>query len=131
MKATFTYKNFDFWFRDSDVVFLNDFIPAGSFNPYNVRPWLLHDHGTPIAVVFASDSQEALDIAADAGKLDSLLISPSAIDNYDEKEEGITRLGNACKPFDIERLDLFPLPPVRFSFAAMFMAEMKEEGGFV
>ncbi len=64
-------------FLDSDVVNRDDFIPAGEYNPHNVRPFLLHDHGFTLAIVFASNLQEALDIAIDENKLDSFLIDLS------------------------------------------------------
>ena len=57
-------------FTDDDVVNPDDYIPRGESNPHKVRPWLLHDHGFCLCVVFAESLQDAFDEAVDAGKLD-------------------------------------------------------------
>jgi hypothetical protein len=112
-------------FSDEDVVNAGGYIPAGEYNPHNIRPWLLHDHGFVLAVVFASNLQDALDEAADADKLDRYLIASKDLDDYldDEGNEGgITYLGNAGEPFDIEWLGAVELPNPPFSFVALFAA---------
>ena len=78
--ATAKYKEVQF--SDADIVNLDDFIPAGEFNPHNIHPILIHDAGFPVAVVFASHLQDALDIAVDAGKLDSYQIEGKDFDEY-------------------------------------------------
>ncbi len=132
MKATFTHLNFDFSFTDADVVNPMAFIPKGEFNPHNVRPWLIYiplrTHGWTLAVVFASCLQEALDEATDNDKLDGLLVAPEDMGDYGNEEVGITRLGNAGEPFDLESVDGIELPNLPFSFAAMFMAAREESG---
>jgi hypothetical protein len=112
-------------FSDADVVNASDFIPAGDYNPHKVRPFLLHDHGFVLAVVFADCLQDALDEAADADKLDRYMITAEEFDDYvDEKgnEEGVTYLGNAGEPFDIESLGAIELPNPPMSFVALFNA---------
>lgn len=138
-------------FTDDDVVNPSDFIPAGEFNPHNVRPFLLHDHGFVLAVVFADCLQDALEEAADAGKLDHLQIhpeDPADREDYLEKDvvtpgfdancpefvdkdggkwwwrEGCepTFLGNAGQPFDLETVDAVEIPNPPFSFVALFNA---------
>lgn len=138
-------------FTDADVVDVGDFIPRGEYNPHNVRPWLLHDHGFALCVVFANCLQDALDEAVDAGKLDRFQIhpeDPSERDDYmtsdvaqmaagfdaDRPEfrddAGVaywwkvepTFLGNAGEPFDIESLDAIELPIPPHSFCALFNA---------
>ena len=106
---------------DEDVVNVRDFIPAGEYNPHNVRPWLLHDHGFTIAVVFADCLQDALDIAVDEDKMDRFLIQESDMGDYTDAE-GISYLGNASEPFDIEGLGIVELdnPKADLSFAALF-----------
>ena len=106
---------------DEDVVNVRDFIPAGEYNPHNVRPWLLHDHGFTIAVVFADCLQDAIDIAIDEDKMDRFLIQESDMGDYTD-EEGISYLGNASEPFDIESLGFVELsnPKADLSFAALF-----------
>lgn len=109
-------------FTDADVVNWNNFIPAGEYNPHNVRPWLLHDHGFPVAVVFASSLQDAIDEAVDENKMDRYLVAEKDLADYGPEEEGITRLGNAGEPFDIESLEAVELPNPPFSFVALFNA---------
>lgn len=109
-------------FTDADVVNLDDWIPAGESNPHGVRPFLLHDHGIVLAVVFADCLQDALDEAVDNNKLDRYLISDEDLRDYGEEEEGVTRLGNASEPFDIESLQSLELPNPPRSFVAQFNA---------
>jgi hypothetical protein len=125
MTAKFTVNNYDMQFDDTDVVEPSAFIPAGEFNPHNVRPWLLHDHGFTVAVVFASCLQDAIDEAVDSGKMDRYMVKEEDMADYPE-EEGISFLGNASEPFDIGTLDALELPNPAYSFAAMFMEAQKE-----
>jgi hypothetical protein len=125
MQATFRHLNFDFTFSDTDVCNPMDFIPKGEFNPHNVRPWFIHTEGFPLAIVFASCEQDALDIAADEGKLDRFQVTEEDLADYGDEEEGLARLGNASEPFDIENVGMLELPHVPFSFAAMFTAAQK------
>ena len=108
-------------FSDADVVNPDGFIPAGGYNPHRVRPFLLHDHGFALAVVFADSLQDALDEAVDAGKLDRYLVAPDDLGDYPDGE-GLAYLGNAGEPFDIEGLDAVELPNPPFSFVALFSA---------
>jgi hypothetical protein len=114
-------------FSDSDVVNNGDFIAAGDFNPHRVRPWLIHDAGFVVAVVFASCEQDALDEAADAGKFDGLQVSEKDLNDYGPDEDGIARLGNAGELFDIQTLDMLELPNPPFSFVALFNALKGEQ----
>ena len=109
-------------FTDADVVNPDDFIPAGAYNPHGVRPWLLHDHGFTVAIIFASCLQDALDIAVDEGKLDAFQVSEDELADYGANEDGVSRLGNAGEPFDIEALDAVELPNPPYSFVALFNA---------
>ena len=109
-------------FTDADVVNPDDFIPAGEYNPHHVRPFLIHDHGFVFAVVFADCLQDALDAAVDGNKLDGFQVSEKDLADYGPDEDGITRLGNASEPFDIQTLDTVELPNPPFSFTALFNA---------
>lgn len=149
MATTTTYQQVSF--SDDDVVNKDNYIPAGEYNPHNVRPWLLHDHGFVLCVVFADCLQDALDEAADNDKLNRYLIDttsssdrddylvkdvvtpgfdakcPEYIDDAGGKwwwQEGRepALLGNAGEPFDIESLGVLELPNPPFSFAALFAA---------
>jgi len=95
-------------FSDEDVVNFDAFIPEGEFNPHNVHPWVLHDHGFVVAVVFAGNLQDALDKAVDANKMDRFLIKEKDFGDYPD-DQGVTTLGNAGEPFDIENLDYIEL----------------------
>lgn len=112
-------------FSENDVVNIDDWIPAGECNPHNVRPFLLHDHGFVLAIVFADCLRDALDIAADKEKLDSFKIENDNMSDY-EDDENIDYLGNDGKPFDIENVDVIELEnPPRLGFAASFQANSK------
>ncbi len=108
-------------FSDDDVVNPDDFIPRGEYNPYNVRPFLLHDHGFPVAIVFGEDLGDALDIAVDAGKMGRYAIIPANVENYHD-DEGISFLGNASEPFDIESLGVEELPIPARSWVSQYNA---------
>lgn len=114
-------------FTDADVVNADDWIAPGDYNPHNVRPWLLHDHGFTVAVVFADCLQDALDIAADAGKLDSFQIAPADAADYglDTDSPTCAFLGNAGEPFDIEALDALELRNPPRSFVAQYRAAFR------
>ena len=107
-------------FSDEDVANPDDYIAEGHYNPHRVRPWLLSDHGFVLAVAFADCLQDALDIAVDAGKLDSFQVNETEMADYGPDEDGIARLGNAGEAFDIEALDAVELPVPPFSFTALF-----------
>lgn len=109
-------------FTDADVVNKDNFIPAGEYNPHNVRPWLFYDHGFVLAVAFADCLQDALDEAVDANKLDCYQVLESDLADYGPDGDGITHLGNAGEPFDIESLGIIELPNPAFSFCALFNA---------
>lgn len=109
-------------FTDADVVDLGDWIAAGEYNPHGVRPWLLHDHGFVLCVVFASNLQDALDKAVDEDKLDRFLIAEKDLDDYGPEGDGIAYLGNASEPFNIESLGVEELPNPKASFVAQFNA---------
>jgi len=113
---------YEFKFSDSDVANPDDWIPAGEYNPHNVHPFLFHDHGFTVAVVFAGNLQDALDTLADENKIDGFQIAPEDLKDYPD-EEGITFLGNASEPFDIESLGVVEMPNPARSFAAQFAAQ--------
>lgn len=108
-------------FTDKDIVNADDYIPQGQGNPHKVRPFLLHEHGIVLAVVFADCLQDAIDEAVDAGKLDKFKVAQEDFKDY-PKEEGLSFLGNHCEPYDIESLEAIELPNPPFSFVALFNA---------
>jgi hypothetical protein len=98
------------------------FVNPESFDSRNDRmnrAWVIHNAGYVQAIVFAEyyaySEQDALDEAADSGKLDYLQVTESELDDYKVGEdsegypeyEGIINLGNASEPFDSQNLDYF------------------------
>lgn len=130
-------------FTDADVVNPDD-------APYftgcaDYKPWLFHDHGFVLAVVFAETLQDALDTAADQGKLDRFKLDindehdradyaaevtvPKTGDKFwDWRDDaGVSHLGNYCHPYDIATVSIAELPNPPFSFVALFNAVQKEK----
>lgn len=122
-KATVQKGNFEWTFTDADVINPDDFIAHGEYNPHNVRPFLLHNAGFVLAVVFADCLLDALNEAADNDVLDRFQVSEGELADYGEDEEGITRLGNASEPFDLGTLDAVELENPKWSFAALWEAD--------
>lgn len=125
-----TAKYQEIQFSDADVVnpdgYDRDaFRKDGTKRAGTSVPWLIHDHGFPVCVVFASHEQDALDEAVDGGKMDRYQVADKDVADYGEEEQGITRLGNASEPFDIESVGLVQLPNPPFSFVALFNAATK------
>ena len=123
MEATFR----NFKFTDEDVVNPDAYIPKGEYNPHNVHPFLIHNEYGTLAVVFADCEQDALDEAADAGKLKGHALSNEDVEewNKDGREEDITYLGNASEPYSLDYIGIVPLPNPPFSCCAMFEAMLK------
>jgi len=101
-------------FTLKDVVNLSEgvsYLPDNgktSFNPHNVHPFVIHQYGHVICVVFASCLSDALDEAVDENKLDSYQIDESDYADYKigTDEETCSHLGNASEPFDISELEI-------------------------
>ena len=123
MQAKINAANFEFTFNDSDIVNRDDAIWRGEYNPHNVRLWLLHDHGFTLAVVWADNLQDAIDIAVDNDKLDRYLIAEVDLADYGADGEGIAYLGNASEPFDIESLGYVEFSAPELSTVRLFGAE--------
>lgn len=117
-------------FTDADVVNIGDYDSDahgrdGAWLAGACVPWLLHDHGFTVCVVFARSEQDALDEAADAKKLDRYLVKPEQFAEYggeDAVYEKCHLLGNSGEPHDIEALTIVQLPNPKLSFAALFSA---------
>lgn len=70
--------------------------PDSSYNPHNVRLWVIgHEFGA-ICAVWANHEQDAFDNAVDANMLDCLQIEDSA-----DIDDETRYLGNASEPFDL------------------------------
>ena len=106
------------------------------------RAWVIHNAGYVQAIVFAEYyaycDQDALDAAADSGKLDFLLVTENELADYQTgidsegypEYEGIVNLGNASEPFDQENLDYFVVSADIFAndpvIAAVLQAQADE-----
>ena len=121
MQAKFTLgdRPYEFQFSDDDVVNADEY----DFNNgrKEARMFFLHDHGFCVAVVFADDLGEALDLAADDDKLDRYAVSEDERGDY-PADEGIDFLGNYGHPFDIQSMGVIELPVPKMSVAALFMS---------
>jgi hypothetical protein len=81
-----------------------DYIPAGEYNPHNVRPWLIGNEYGILAIAYAEHEQDAMDVAADNDTLRGLALDDDYIqelhaDGEDIAAEAIMYLGNAGEPF--------------------------------
>lgn len=108
MKSTFEFNQVKVSVKDilcSEVIF------AHEFNPHNIHPILVTEHGFISFIVFAEHLQDALDILADEGKLDTFQIEEKDFEDYGINTDNptCTFLGNASEPFDIENLSAFDL----------------------
>ena len=85
---------------EGDSILLNDVnLPEHiehTFNPYNVKLWVIGNEYGALCAVWGSCEQEALDEAVDAGMLDCLMAEEQDYDN-----EALTPLGNASELFDL------------------------------
>ena len=67
-----------------------------SYNPYNVKLWVIGNEYGALCAAWASCEQDALDAAVDANMLDCLMAEEQDHDNED-----LTPLGNASELFDL------------------------------
>jgi hypothetical protein len=100
-----------------DVVNPDEYIPAGSFNPHNMRPWLIGNEFGVLGIVYAHHEQDALDEMVDRDKLNSCLLSDEdALERTDEDgNEDFARLGNAGEPFDLDYVWMRELPNKQYA----------------
>lgn len=96
------------------------FIPKGEYNPHNVRPWIISAEFGPVAIVFASNEQEAFDVAVDNHKLDSYLVECNGPDCEH------LMAGNASECFDQTYLRIKELRNPAYSFIALLRMEYGE-----
>jgi len=118
MKAEFYVKGTRVWFDDSDVVNPWDYYIAS-------KAYLIYNIDSPVAVVFATNEEDAWDIAADEGKLDTWLVTEEELEKIEKEfgEDATQRLGNAGKPYRLsDYLTCFEIPNPPFSFAALVNA---------
>lgn len=125
MTATVKICGMHLTISDSDVVNVGEYLfYAEGSNPHDVRPWVAVDHGFVVGVAFAESMDDALDELADAGKLDSCLLSEEDEKDYPDGE-GVSFLGNSGRPFDVQNIELFGMKAPAFSFCALLAASQE------
>jgi hypothetical protein len=98
----------------ADRILCNDVVLPGDTNPHRVGLWLIEGVYGPIAAVWASNEQDALDEAVDSELMEGYRLSDEdAADRTkgsgDDAEEDFARLGNAGEPFDLNDVGMHKL----------------------
>lgn len=119
--GSYPSNGYEFTLDDKDVV------NPDEFQDRSQRLYIATDHGFVLGAAFADNENDAIDELADAGKLDRFLISEEEADDY-ENEDNISYLGNYCKPYDIESLQLYSFPIPKFSVMAQYAAQEHNNG---
>lgn len=128
----FQHNGYDLEFSDKDICQHPDDLEFENSRHHSVgvphKYFYIHEHGFCVAMVCATNLQDALDIAVDCDKLDAFLIPESDYADYgmDTDAPTCTFLGNASEPFDIDNLQVIELPLPKFSLAAIFQAHFEE-----
>ena len=130
--------NFDHPYSEDCFVNPESYAGNDSHSSMN-RAWVIHNAGYVKAIVFAEYyaycEQDAMDEAADSGKLDYLQVSDSELADYKVGEdsegypeyEGIINLGNASEPFDSQNLDIFEVSADTFALDPVVMAVIERQ----
>jgi hypothetical protein len=85
---------------DDDRCLCNDICFGHEYHPHHPVPWMIGNEYGMLCLVWASNEQDALDIAADAGMLDGLAMEEKDVEYDDDGNEINTmRLGNTSEPF--------------------------------
>ena len=88
----------------NNVILPRNIDALGSYNPHNVRFWVIGHELGALCAVWASHEQEAFGEACNAGVLDCLM---SEEQNYDD--DSLTALGNASELFDLSHAWIAPV----------------------
>ena len=100
-------------FNDTNIVNIDN-------APYSDRVWAIGNEFGTLAIVFADSEQDAIDEAADAGKLDCLQIPDEEHDCSIDCEA--LHAGGASEPFDQSYLWMRELPKAHMSLEALYPA---------
>jgi hypothetical protein len=121
-----------YYFRE-DVINPDEYIPTGSFNPHNMRPWLIGNEYGVLAIVYAHHEQDALDEMVDSDRLDSCLLSDEdVIERTDaDGNEDFARLGNAGEPFNLDYIWMRELPNKQYAKIKRHFIAMSGDHGFM
>lgn len=119
-----TVDNFDFQFSDQDVI-LDEYDPkAKEGDRYLEIPWLIHEQGFTICVVFARNEQEAFDQAVNENKLDRYMIENPTEEDWEDENYHV--LGNASELFDTSNLGIVRLLQPNLSYCTLLNNHLKE-----
>ncbi len=91
-----------------------------------IKLYAVHNEFGPLALVFARSAEDALDDAADTGKLDGYRVSDDSVRPDDTTIDGaqVTFLGNAGDPFALgDYVNIVHVPMPAFSLAALFASD--------
>lgn len=123
-----TAKVSEIQFSDVDVVNPDDFVPTGDYNPHRTHPFLFHDAGFVLGIVFSDNLSDAFDELADSDKIEHFEISETEMkEEYSDGDDGrVHYLGNGGTAYDIETIDVVEMQNPGFSFVALFNARETE-----
>ena len=99
-----------FWLAltDEDVLNQDELLRPDLQDPRTpLRGWVFYSQQTVCCVVFSTELHLALDLAADAGKLESYRVTEDEAEKYGGdilNSDELEYLGNSCAPYDIQSL---------------------------
>lgn len=111
-------------FTDSDILNPFDAVYANEDNPNSIQPWLIHDQGSVVCMVFADSKSSALDIAANRGKLNTYRVEVSPWAHFEPSDKCFP-LGDEYHDYDIAPLTVMGLPKPKRSWCAQFNARQQ------
>lgn len=114
--------NHEFDIKDSDIVNPDDYDCTENI-------YLLHDHGFVLCIVNADNESDALDIAADEGKLDRFMVDDKEVNEISEEEfnsRGYSSIGNDCLIHDLESVGIIQLPNLELSYTATLKQHLSQ-----
>lgn len=85
-------------------------LPHDTFNPHNVRLWVIGNEYGALGAVWADCVQDALDELVDSGLGAALLVDDADFAKMEEAErEGLAQLGNAGEYADLQHAWIYPV----------------------
>lgn len=86
-----------------EAVLCNDVTLPGEHHPYGMRLFVIGNEFGAVCAVWATHDAEALDVATDAGLMDSFLVpEEDRASMTDEEHEQCAHLGNAGEPANLD-----------------------------
>lgn len=108
---------------EASRILANEVTFDGEFYSHKNKLFVISNDFGPVAAVWATDKQDALDTAVDADLMGGFAIDEADADDY------TARLGNAGEPFDLTYCDCRPLAQSDMPVALLIaFAEARGEG---